>query len=160
MVNQRYFCTCRSKMAAFDWPVAIIHFYYVLALFVVIIVKKWVSSCVCYDVAFPFWNGFDNFVYMAGKSYDLVSFAAQEPDATVFLASASESKVGGCWITFLLWTYNLIVALLSRIHNFLLLKLLSLFSFCKWALNTFILSFTWLHTDCSDGYLRCSHFYY
>lgn len=31
---------------------------------------------------------------MAGKSYDVVSFAAQEPDATVFLGSSSKSKVG------------------------------------------------------------------
>lgn len=31
----------------------------------------------------------------SGKSYDVVSFAAQEPDATVFLPSSSESKVAG-----------------------------------------------------------------
>eukprot|EP00268_Persea_americana_P024842 TRINITY_DN2422_c0_g1_i1.p1 TRINITY_DN2422_c0_g1~~TRINITY_DN2422_c0_g1_i1.p1 ORF type:complete len:240 (-),score=41.95 TRINITY_DN2422_c0_g1_i1:369-1088(-) len=31
----------------------------------------------------------------SGKSYDLVSFAAHKPDATVILASASESKVVG-----------------------------------------------------------------
>nr|XP_010942355.1 mediator-associated protein 2 [Elaeis guineensis]XP_010942356.1 mediator-associated protein 2 [Elaeis guineensis]XP_010942357.1 mediator-associated protein 2 [Elaeis guineensis] len=31
----------------------------------------------------------------SGKSYDVVSFAAQEPDATVFLPSSSESKVVG-----------------------------------------------------------------
>lgn len=31
----------------------------------------------------------------SGKSYDVISFAAQEPDATVFLPSASESKVAG-----------------------------------------------------------------
>lgn len=30
-----------------------------------------------------------------GKSYDLVSFAAQEPDATVFLPTSSEAKVVG-----------------------------------------------------------------
>uniref|UniRef100_A0A5B7A9G3 Mediator-associated protein 2 n=1 Tax=Davidia involucrata TaxID=16924 RepID=A0A5B7A9G3_DAVIN len=31
----------------------------------------------------------------SGKSYDVVSFAAQNPDATVFLSSASESKIVG-----------------------------------------------------------------
>lgn len=36
------------------------------------------------------------FSFMVGKSYDLVSFAAHKPDATVILASASESKVGEC----------------------------------------------------------------
>ncbi|KAG1331617.1 putative mediator-associated protein 2 [Cocos nucifera] len=30
----------------------------------------------------------------SGKSYDVVSFAAQEPDATVFLPSSPESKIG------------------------------------------------------------------
>lgn len=29
-----------------------------------------------------------------GKSYDVVNFNAQDPDATVFLSSASESKIG------------------------------------------------------------------
>lgn len=37
---------------------------------------------------------------IAGKSYDVVSYAAQEPDATVFLPSSSESKVGMCWLFF------------------------------------------------------------
>ncbi|KAL7241372.1 hypothetical protein ACSBR2_006896 [Camellia fascicularis] len=32
---------------------------------------------------------------MAGKSYDVVSFNAQVPNATVFLSSASESKIVG-----------------------------------------------------------------
>lgn len=36
-----------------------------------------------------------SFESSSGKSYDFVSFAAQEPDATVFLASASKSKVVG-----------------------------------------------------------------
>ncbi|XP_077210050.1 uncharacterized protein LOC143845555 [Tasmannia lanceolata] len=36
-----------------------------------------------------------SFESSSGKSYDLVSFAAQEPDATVFLPSSSESKVVG-----------------------------------------------------------------
>lgn len=31
---------------------------------------------------------------MIGKSYDVVSFAAQEPNATVFVSSPNESKVG------------------------------------------------------------------
>jgi hypothetical protein len=30
----------------------------------------------------------------AGKSYDLVSFASQQPDATVFIPSESETKAG------------------------------------------------------------------
>ncbi|XP_072995946.1 uncharacterized protein [Typha latifolia] len=34
-----------------------------------------------------------SFEFSSGKSYEVVSFAAQEPDATVFLASGSESKV-------------------------------------------------------------------
>eukprot|EP00262_Sarcandra_glabra_P019031 TRINITY_DN701_c0_g1_i1.p1 TRINITY_DN701_c0_g1~~TRINITY_DN701_c0_g1_i1.p1 ORF type:complete len:324 (-),score=42.33 TRINITY_DN701_c0_g1_i1:117-1088(-) len=36
-----------------------------------------------------------SFESSSGKSYDMVSFASQEPDASVFLASASESKVVG-----------------------------------------------------------------
>ncbi|XP_043695395.1 mediator-associated protein 2 [Telopea speciosissima] len=36
-----------------------------------------------------------SFESSSGKSYKLVSFAAQEPDATVFLSSPSESKVVG-----------------------------------------------------------------
>ncbi|XP_058102877.1 uncharacterized protein LOC131246602 isoform X4 [Magnolia sinica] len=35
-----------------------------------------------------------SFESSSGKSYDVVSFAAQEPDATVLLPSGSESKVG------------------------------------------------------------------
>lgn len=31
---------------------------------------------------------------MTGKSYELISFQAQEPDAAVFLSSGTESKVG------------------------------------------------------------------
>lgn len=31
-----------------------------------------------------------------GKSYDLMSYAAHEPDATVFLTSGSETKIGMC----------------------------------------------------------------
>lgn len=31
---------------------------------------------------------------MAGKSYDVVNFNAQDPDATVFLSSALESQIG------------------------------------------------------------------
>ncbi|XP_042482290.1 mediator-associated protein 2-like [Macadamia integrifolia] len=38
---------------------------------------------------------FGSFESSSGKSYKLVSFAAQEPDATVFLSSPSESKVVG-----------------------------------------------------------------
>ncbi|KAG6471885.1 hypothetical protein ZIOFF_069332 [Zingiber officinale] len=37
-------------------------------------------------------GGFDT---STGKSYDLVSYAAHEPDATVFLASGSETKIVG-----------------------------------------------------------------
>uniref|UniRef100_A0A453EN31 Uncharacterized protein n=1 Tax=Aegilops tauschii subsp. strangulata TaxID=200361 RepID=A0A453EN31_AEGTS len=33
--------------------------------------------------------------YLAGKSYELVSFAAQQPDATVFIPSGSEMKAVG-----------------------------------------------------------------
>lgn len=33
---------------------------------------------------------------LTGKAYDVVSFAAQESNATVFLSSASESKIGMC----------------------------------------------------------------
>ncbi|XP_077229155.1 uncharacterized protein LOC143862046 [Tasmannia lanceolata] len=36
-----------------------------------------------------------SFESSSGKSYDLVSFAAQAPDATVFLSSSSKSKVVG-----------------------------------------------------------------
>ncbi|KAF8408517.1 hypothetical protein HHK36_007673 [Tetracentron sinense] len=36
-----------------------------------------------------------SFEGLSGKTYDVVSFAAQEPDATVFLSSASETKVVG-----------------------------------------------------------------
>ncbi|CAK9178797.1 unnamed protein product [Ilex paraguariensis] len=32
---------------------------------------------------------------VTGKSYDVVSFTAQAPDATVFLSSASDSKIVG-----------------------------------------------------------------
>ena len=40
-----------------------------------------------------FYKLMDVFV-MIGKSYDVVSFAAQEPNATVFVSSPNESKVG------------------------------------------------------------------
>lgn len=33
-------------------------------------------------------------MHYAGKVFDLVSFAAQESNATVFLSSESESKIG------------------------------------------------------------------
>lgn len=36
-----------------------------------------------------------SFESSSGKTYDMVSYAAQEPDATVFMASASDSKVVG-----------------------------------------------------------------
>jgi len=35
-----------------------------------------------------------NALILPGKSYELVSFAAQKPDATVFLPSGSETKPG------------------------------------------------------------------
>lgn len=31
---------------------------------------------------------------LAGKAYDFVSFASMEPDETVFVSSATESKIG------------------------------------------------------------------
>lgn len=45
------------------------------------------------------WNWllckFRNFIVMlAGKAYDFVSFASMEPDETVFVSSATESKIG------------------------------------------------------------------
>lgn len=33
-------------------------------------------------------------MHVTGKSYDLVSFKSQEADATVFLPTASDSKIG------------------------------------------------------------------
>lgn len=48
-------------------------------------------------------------IFMAGKSYDVVSFDSHESDATVFLTSSSQPKIGRqnfrcslfCWIYFL-----------------------------------------------------------
>lgn len=33
---------------------------------------------------------------VAGKVYNVVSFASQDPDATVFISSSAESKIGMC----------------------------------------------------------------
>lgn len=46
--------------------------------------------------------------FLTGKSYDLVSFAAQEPDATVLLPTSSEAKVGACNSSWIMpWPYSI-----------------------------------------------------
>lgn len=48
-----------------------------------------VSSVHCYICDKLAW-----YMHVTGKSYDLVSFKSQEADATVFLPTASDSKIG------------------------------------------------------------------
>lgn len=58
---------------------------------------------------------------MAGKAYDFVSSASQEPDATVILSSASESKIGITFCKFVLLTFKLYDAYIlpSTLNRFL-----------------------------------------
>lgn len=89
-----------------------------------------------------------NNLTMAGKLYDVVSFTSQEPNATVFVSSASDSKIG-MQFNALLFLHQTIWSLLLYLEKTLPLSLYfsNLLSFTLSKGSIFVLILGWVCID-------------